>query len=657
MSQVVILSATDAERKRPLDITRIALQYLARGGVVDAESVNQKAHKVFGYPSAHAMRAQAGKIPLPALGTITRMDIHLRLTKNLRDVAQVPFLPAFCAIEKAKLRILDIDRRTVEACAEASRAAIEDSRPGMRIMVDRYHRRAEPLEPNLRISKLIAAGAPGYRLIVRKDSFAFDWPLLIKVTEAIDKTAGKILEGDPLFADCSTSEEAIDRYLQNIVVPEAWVSIDDLVSDGLEIPHHEVLALYTKDGLYVGRVIHHPGLNAVIPKLFYTDEELSAGMVSFFNGRHEQNLGLGSIVFGSSYAMRSNSVRCDEPVFFSRTAPTFGLSVKDYSDRPTIDPRTLELLPGLRCGSSGIKWAIDGERTFLRKGDRDMHLESYAPTDKWLSPKDFPLLFPLDQKASNVAAPSSWSDRFKETLILPSETIEFQKRVTQKIRRDVAEARQILEDPNEQSALLRLLLDRISVRQIESTAERLEATYYTLPEGTPESELDDERERLEARRQQDQKSLPRSVAASLKNYPFLTQFGPMTNWVLTRETLSALSDCSDQNMPVEVAIWVELIVLASAAAAGKPAIQFRFNPAIMAVGRWAEGRASLEEVLDLASVFSSYQYWADHLEAKVASVSAAISEAIDGRERALELGVKYAGERVIARPSGRVKKQ
>ena len=80
-----------------------------------------------------------------------------------------------------------------------------------------------------------------------------------------------------------------------------------------------------------------------------------------------------------------------------------------------------------------------------------------------------------------------------------------------------------------------------------------------------------------------------------------------------------------------------------------------FEAAILAVGRWAEGLASLEEVMDLASVFKLYQDAAAWMEATVASIGAAVTDAIDSREQARELGVAYAGERVTVRPSGRAR--
>jgi hypothetical protein len=233
--------------------------------------------------------------------------------------------------------------------------------------------------------------------------------------------------------------------------------------------------------------------------------------------------------------------------------------------------------------------------------------------------------------------------------------IELQKRVTQKIQRDIAEARQILEDPDEVQALIHLLLDSIDVEQIERTAQQLEASYYEVVAGTSESEKGNERERLLTQRQRDEEHLPGAVEASLKNYPYLSEFGQTTVWYITREAMHALSDCEDSDLLFEVALLVELVVLASAGASRKATLRLRFQPSIMAVGRWAEGRTSLEEVQDLASEFSVYQYKADALESRVASVGTAVTESIDSRERALELGVRYAGERVTTRPSGRVK--
>lgn len=624
-----VLSTHDVDRKRPLDITRAVLLHLAPGEAVDSNLVNQKTPLVFGYPSSHAMHAEAGKNPLPAPGTISRMDIRLGLTKNLCEIANVPFLPAFRAVGKAKLQILDVDQLTVEAC--------------------NHPQLDGALTPNRRIGSLIAAGAPAYRPLVRKGGSAFDWPFLMSVSEALDRTDGKILEDDPLVADCLTPEEAIERYLCEAVIPESWVTIDDLVSEGLEIPHHEVLTLFTKEGDYVGRVIHHAGLNAVIPKLFHTDEELAAGKVNFFNGRHDQNLCLGRIahrvdIFGSWI-----EIRCDEPVYFSRTPVAGGLGVKKFSDRRTVDNTTLELLPGLRCGSYGGRWTIDGEAALLHKGDRAMFDQSYVPTITWASISDFPLLFPLDQNVSSRAVPSSWSDRFKQKVLLAPDTVEFQQRLSQKLRRDVAEAREILEDPAELPALLRMLLDRVSVEQIESTAEQLDTSFYAVADGTRTDE-----ERIEVLRLLDQSNRSQLIAMLLKNYPFISQFGPVTHWVIHCGSVVALAG-TDSDLPPALAVLVELIVLASASITGTQSAPLSLEAAILAVGRWAEGLASLEEVINLASEFKLYLDKAAYMEASVASIGAAVSKAIDSRDQARELGVAYVGERVTVRPSARAR--
>lgn len=112
---------------------------------------------------------------------------------------------------------------------------------------------------------------------------------------------------------------------------------------------------------------------------------------------------------------------------------------------------------------------------------------------------------------------------------------------------------------------------------------------------------------------------------------------------------------ADADVPPALAVLVELIVLASACLAGKPSGPLSLEAAILAVGRWAAGLASLEDVINLASNFKRYQDKAAYMEASVASIGAAVTEAIDSREQARELGVAYVGERVSVRPSGRAR--
>ncbi|KAE9648092.1 hypothetical protein EJA70_02915 [Pseudomonas sp. PB103] len=649
----LVLSASDVERKRPLDITRTVLRYVAPGDDVGSHHVNQKTPLLFGYPSPHDMRAESGKTRLPEPGTLSRTDIHLGLTKNLREIAKVSFLTAYRAVDKAKLRILDIDGRTVEACAEASLAAPQGDNPGMRVLLDESHQVGGALRPNPHAGKLIAAGAPGYRLLVRKDGSAFDWSFLVRVYEAIVKTEGRVLEGDPVIEGCLTEEEAIDCYLRNVLIQEAWVSVYDLVSDGLEIPCHEVLALYTKDGVYIGRVICNAGLNAVIPKLCYTDEELINCKVDFFAGRHEKNQSLGHIVQRENIFNPWVEVHCDERVFFSRLGFAPGQSVKSHSYKHTVDPSTLEPLPSLRCGSMGYRWAIDGDLVHLRKGDRPMFDQSYAMMETWPSESDFPLLFPIQQEHANDAKKRSWSDRFKQNLLLPPETIEFQERLSQKLRRDVADSRGMLQDPFEREALTHLLLKCVSEEQIENSAQFLEASLYEVE--TAGVYPAEEKSRLGELRRSDQERRSVLIASLLNLHPFLERFGPMTHWAILRASVGDSTNVVENILKVDlVTVLAELVLLGSASAAGKPPSWFRQEPALLAVGRWAEGRINLEEVQDLASIFTTYENKAKHLEAKVKSVGAALSRENDVRERSRELGVAYAGERVTVRPSDRV---
>lgn len=656
----LVLSKLDVERKRPLDVSRTVLRHIARGEGVDAQQINQKAPLLFGYPNAHSMHAEAGKTPLPEPRSLTRNDIHLGLTKNLRELAKVPFMAAFRAVGKAKLRILDIDARTVEACQEASLAELQ-LQSGKRIMIDEFHRAGESLKPNPLAGKLIAAGAPGYQLLVRRDGSAFDWSFLLSVYEAIHRSAGKVLEGDPMVADCASMDEAVDRYLREVLVPEAWVSIEDMIRDGLEVPGHDVLALYTAEGTYIGRVIRNVALQAVVPKLYYTDEELVKGKASLFRGSVEQRLGAINVpggIFNSSF-----NVPCTEPVFVSLAPYPGGLRINDLATVHSVEPDTLEELSGLRCGSSRmmsgigttILWAIDGEQVFLGRDDRQMFNQGYVMAAQWLSERDFPLLFPVVSydAAGDSSNRGAWLDRYKPKMLLPPQTVEFQERLSRKFRRDIAEAREILSAPTELEALLRLLLERTTSEDIEKSAQLLVKAEYEVPASTDTLDVEDERQRLNDLWRLDQEKLPALVASLQARHPFLTQFGLLTNWAVVRASAGDLEHFTVADLGVDD-VLIELVLLASASASGMRPERFGKAPAALAVGRWVAGDIDLKEVQDVATVFAAYEKKANLQEMNIRSAQRAVTKELDCRERSRELGVAYAGERVTVRPSERV---
>jgi len=59
--------------------------------------------------------------------------------------------------------------------------------------------------------------------------------------------------------------------------------------------------------------------------------------------------------------------------------------------------------------------------------------------------------------------------------------------------------------------------------------------------------------------------------------------------------------------------------------------------------------------MNLAEQLSQYSLSLSYDEVNVAMIGASVTEAIDSREQARELGVAYAGECVTVRPSGRAR--
>lgn len=654
----LVLSALDVERKRPRDVAAPLLRHFARGEEVDPEQINRKTPLIFGYPNPHSMHAEAGKTPLPEKGSITRADIQLALAKNLREVANVPFASAFRAAGKAKLGILDVYKQTVEAREEELLEDLRSKNPGKRFVVDELHRIGHAPKPNPLAAKLIAAGAPGYSLLIRRDGMAFDWSALMAVYAAICKNGGQVLEGEPLVADCTSSAEAIDRYLREVLVPEAWEYIYDLVRDGLEVPGHDVLALFTQEGQYIGRVIRSQGLG-VIPKLYYTDEELIDGKVNILVGHAQQALRV--VNLGPGIVNSFSEVHCSEPVFMASHYRSKQLSIADHATTHAIDPRELKLLPGVRCGSAssgGVArplYAIDGEVVRVRPEDKSIYDQHYLMGENWHLESDFPLLFPVTQIGApeNEPSPGTRSERLTPKLMLPPEVVEFQGRVKRLSRRETADALRVLEDPAELDALLQLLHAYVTPALIEETAEALFASAYYEPDEYFEIDVEEEQPRLRDEWSGDLELLPKLIEAMQVRFPFLSRYGQNTHWAILRAWTDDLAGISVDDLGV-ADVLVQLVLLASGSVSGKVPEWFEKTPSLTAVGRWAEGRIALSDVISVAAEFESYEKKLFSQTLHIKAIRSALADEDDRRERSRELGVAYAGDRIVVRPSDRV---
>lgn len=638
--RTVPLSKRDLDRNRHSDIARTVLNVISDTDV-DHQKINQSAPIIFGHPNAHSMHAEADKNPLPAPGSLCRDDILMALVMNLRKIADVSILTAFRAVEKAKLRTLDIDSLTTERCASATLDRIQQSNPVKHVMFDEMSRIADLTSASTLIAPLLKAGAPEYQMLVRKDGYIFSFPKLLRIYQAIINTRGAALQGDPAIHGCVTVDQQISTYLSKVVIPESWQRLSDLDNDDLELPRYDVLSLFNKDGHYIGRALYNRELHALIPKLYYTDNEVLKGKINVIFDRIEEQSGR---VSGAHPFF--DEVYCVDPVYTSSQANVHRLCIADQTSVYSVDPATLAPIEGVSCGSAEYRqgqnttrhWAIKGELFYIERKHHSIVRQPYIFTGKWLSNEDFPLLYLASE--TDAAEELSWFERHRPKELLPKKTVEFTEKLAQRINRDLADDLDILNAPEEVEAILSMLLDEVKADQIERSA-------FTLVESESGSSLK-------------QSSLEVDVSAHsdalLLQHPFLKHFGAWTHRVILEGCgAGSLEDLDDVDIKAISAadVLVHLTLLASASVTTTPAELPRGNAATLAVGAWVRGVIPLSQVQDRASVLLQYVRQAEDQARLVAQVQRGIAEEADGIERAAELGMIYAGNRITIRPSAR----
>ncbi|KFE55388.1 hypothetical protein [Pseudomonas syringae] len=635
----VCLTKRDIERKRPNDITRAILTYI-HGDAVDHQEINVKTPGLFGHANTHSMQAEAGKDPLPEPGTITRDDISLTLASNLKGMLGISLLTAFQAVKTSKLRTLDIDSLTVEKLAESSTLDFDSANPGKKLIACELP--SSISDSPILTQQLLDAGAPPYDLLVRSGGYAFMWSKLEAIFQAIVNTKGRALRGERSVEGAVDAEEAVDRYLRHELIPNAWQPLHDMHNDDIEVPNHDVIALYNAEGCYIGRVLYHRGLNAVIPKLYYTDSEVKKGKINLLTDNPDNFAGSVNISSDAPFLFPVD-VGCDEPVFTSREYCSPQLRVPDYTTQPSVDTASLSVLQGVLCGSATIHvgkttsklWAIDGEIAIPKISSFSRLYQGYIRAFKWLDESDFPLLLPLQQGSAASSERLSFMDRHGPKEILPRKTVEFTERLCKKIDRDISEARTALEDPEETEAILGLILKEVS-------ADRIDQCALTILEAV-DSDLAEETGHLQAQ-----------VPPLLKRHPALKAFSLDTHLAILKGAVEDDGECADGSQVGFAEAIVTLVALASACTSAVAPQWAALRPSMLAVGMWLNGQVPLAEVHAFIRTLRISLQQAAKQKSLVDLMQAAVAAEVDSRERAKELGMLFAGNRVTISPSNRL---
>ncbi|WP_116827714.1 MULTISPECIES: hypothetical protein [Pseudomonas syringae group] len=392
--------------------------------------------KVFGYNDFHEVnKAAEDVIPAPA-ATITRFDIRLVAADGLVKIANIPFVEAWLRAGRARLYGLSIDQFTVEALRSArlkARGVAESSHLAQDIGVSTPKWHDEQL-------RFFRNGAPSFELCVKHKVAAFHWGTFTVLYDAILSSRFKeaIINPNGLFD--AGSDDAIDTYLRETLIPQCWIPLSQLIQDGLTVPDHEAVWLYVESGVCIGRGIRHKAHGSFLPRLFLTDIEVAEGLAMTLTGTYVQG--------GSSQGHNSLSVpKGNDLVYQLKPGARSPGAVTDPLNQPAANPHELDLVPNLFAGSQEILrgggrgnltiWGLDGKAIRVSHADRQSLQNTYYEVEPWLAESDLSDLFP-----DYVAPPAidhrerfAWSKDLENKVFLPPVSIELQARAESIINR------------------------------------------------------------------------------------------------------------------------------------------------------------------------------------------------------------------------------
>lgn len=391
--------------------------------------------KVFGYNDFHEVNKAAEDVILAPAAPITRFDIRLVAADGLVKVAKISFVEAWLRAGRARLYGLSIDQFTVEALRSArlkARGVAESAHLVQDISVSpKWH------DEQVRFFR---NGAPSFELCVKHKVAAFHWGTFTGLYDAILSSRFKeaIINPDGLFD--AGSDDAIDTYLRETLIPQCWISLSQLIQDGLTVPDHEAVWLYVESGVCIGRGIRHKAHGSFLPRLFLTDIEVAEGLAMTLTGTYVQG--------GSSQGHNSLSVpKGNDLVYQLRPGVRSPGAVTDPLKQPSAKPLELDLVPNLFAGSQEILrgggrgnltiWGLDGKAIRVSHADRQTLQNTYYEVEPWLAESDLSDLFP-----DYVAPPAvdhrerfAWAKDLENKVFLPPVSIELQVRAESIISR------------------------------------------------------------------------------------------------------------------------------------------------------------------------------------------------------------------------------
>ncbi|MCG4452114.1 hypothetical protein LJY18_02200 [Pseudomonas sp. MMS21-TM103] len=589
---------------RPVDfkkfhsIAKICFADLPEFDTTDKHKLKDLFARALGYTNGLHEAQQCAESARPlAAGSITRFDIQYAVATGLSKLTGLPLDKAMRRAIRAPLELLSIDKATVEFADELAARSSTGKLSG----ADRHRLALKHASTDNR-GELLEAGSPGYLFAVRPDGLCVDWMELSGVIKALE---------------ASEMPYQIGR-----VEAESWVSLSERMRQGMRMPLHDLVALFDGDGEYIGYVFRHAVHGGILPDLMVTAEDIHQGKIALLLGK-QIRLSEGHSVWGGMG--RDGSL----PIFVLKDGITPPKPPSESWDRPQVDTSYLAPLHGVTgdyeryvrlSGEQGQNiWSLTGKRK-VRPSIEDFNGYrpncTYLETEDWLGQSDVPRLF--TGSTGRELPDRDRSDPFghKQLTFVPEFAREFQHAAAGLLADELEECDVMLSTYARDVQTKFDSVDPDNYQLVENLAK------CALGELAPIASLTDA-----------------AYLAICDEHPLFSRFGPYT-FRLAQQRCGA--DSSPGQIPT-TSILAALILLSGCAATGDPVPETTAQIQSLVLGRWIEGRCTLEDIPALAAEFQSYKDKLDRQASRIADLDMILEHRTrtDRRARALRYAFLY----------------
>lgn len=596
------------------------------------------------YSSLHDLKAELGKTPLPTPGSIKRVDVQMAFALGLRKLTDLSLIEAFRRAGSSKLRLLSIDELTAEHMQEERLREVQMANPHKRIAVDEAHMISSNTQGWHKDGALLkACGAPPYNLVVGKDGMAFQWSQFTALYDALVASNEFSAVTDKDLSGLST-EQAVSQVVREVLVPESWLPIRDLIREGFRVPYHEAVWLFDASGTGIGRVIRHQAHKGIIPRLLLTDDEVADALTELILGNF---VGQGSILADKVIAVRDR-----EPVYAIRQGYSGPKTVGEPGSAPCASRESLEQLPGIEASLLSVhtgsleqrRWQLEGRYVRTSVADWSVICTGYLMTQQWLTEADFPRLYP--NYTAPALAPADMGFDNDQRVVLPVAALSVQKMTKGHVQIKFKAASARLASAFESGELLERLGDAGNRTAMEATAEKMFMTRFLdqLEQMENESGINQSQEAQDKYKAEDIDRLSAVTARLVDGYPSLSIFGHFSLWFALMALHGTLDDYEADYESLEE-VLAQLVVLAGSAAANKHRIDyFSTDQTAVAVCMWLDGEIELDDVPAVADDYRKYTWLLERQSGHMERVVLAMNAEVEGRSRAKTLGFAYASQ-------------